>query len=300
MKSITATLVERWGRRLMATMALVCVVGVSAWAEKNVIAEKSKSADRNVERSDKVEIASTRSRYVGEKVLEKQSQNEEKAYLCNYADEPIKIDGVLDEPAWKNAEVLHFKIPRSLKEPVSKTEAKILWDDKYLYVSFKAYDKDVWSYKKERDSSTCDDDVLEVFVKPRPDKDPYYNFEINALTTVFDAYNVKRWAGGGRHHRWSRWNCSGLKLAVHVEGTLNNWKDQDKYWRMEVAIPFAELQSIDGKTPAAGDIWLFLLGRYDFSIYLPNGRELSTSADLTQRNFAHYEDWSRLKFVKKK
>jgi len=141
----------------------------------------------------------------------------------------LVIDGALDESAWERAEAFGLVIPVTHQEPISKTEARLLWDKDYLYVGFKAYDKDIWSYFTERDSTTCNEDVLEVFIKPDIDKECYYNFEINALNTVYDAFNLKRNAGGPDHHRWSRWNCQGLKSAVTIKGTLNDPTDIDEY-----------------------------------------------------------------------
>ena len=150
------------------------------------------------------------------------SEEGKKQIECPFTDEPIKIDGTLDDQAWRKAVDVKLVISVTNEEPISKTEAKILWDDNYFYVGFKAYDKDIFSYYTERDSITCDEDVLEVFIKPDLEKDPYYNFEINALNTVYDAFNVKQGAGGSRMHRWKRWDCQGLKSAVTVKGTMNN------------------------------------------------------------------------------
>ncbi len=219
------------------------------------------------------------------------------SYDCPYTDQPITVDGHLDEAAWDKAEVLDFFIPVTFEKPISPTEARMLWDDDYLYVGFKAWDKDIWSYLTERDSSTCSEDVLEVFVKPDAERDPYYNFEINALNTVFDAYNVKRGAGGNDHHRWSRWDCQGLQSAVFVKGTMNNWEDEDEFWQLEVGIPFADLPTVAG-APNPEDIWLFHLSRYDWSVYLPEGNELSSCAPLTAVDFHRYEDWMPLRFCR--
>ncbi len=222
----------------------------------------------------------------------------QKTYQCHHIDQTMKIDGLLDEKAWDKAEVLEFMIPITHEEPIGKTEAKLLWDDQYLYVGFKAYDKDIWSYLTEHDSPTCHEDVLEVFVKPYADKDPYYNFEINAINTVYDACNLKRGAGGSDHHRWSMWDCMGLKSAVFIKGTLNDSDDVDEYWQLEVAIPFAELPTLKGAIPAGGDQWQFHLARYDHSVYLDDGPELTSCAPLSKVNFHRYEDWLTLNFVK--
>ena len=219
-------------------------------------------------------------------------------YDCHYTARPIKIDGQLNEPQWRQADLVNFRIPVTLKDPLSKTEGRLLWDEHYLYVAFKAFDKDIYSYFTERDSPTCHEDVLEVFIKTHPEKEPYYNFEINALNTVYDAFNIKRNAGGEDHHRWSRWNCNGLKSAVLINGTLNDPKDIDEYWQLEVAIPFDELPTLESRPPVAGDEWSFHLGRYDYSVYLPDGVELSSCAPCSEVNFHRYEDWITLRFVR--
>ena len=228
---------------------------------------------------------------------DEQNPVKENFYRCPLISEPIKIDGFLDEPAWQKAKPLSFIVPVTFENAVSETEARLLWDNDYLYVDFKAYDKDIWSYYTQRDDPTCQEDVLEVFFKTDPQEEPYYNFEINALGTVYDAYNLRRQTAGG-DHRWSKWNCEGLKVGVHIEGTLNNWEDEDEYWQLEVAIPFAELPSLRGNIPKPGEEWLFHLARYDYSVYLPEGVELSSCARLSEVNFHRYEDWLTLKFEK--
>jgi hypothetical protein len=219
-------------------------------------------------------------------------------YACHYTDEKIKIDGHLTEKSWKKAKVLDFFIPVSGKPAVSKTEGRILWSKTCLYVGFKAYDRDIWGYYTKRDSQTCMEDVLEVFIKPDLKADPYYNFEINALGTVYDAFNVNRNAGGGDMQRWLRWNCKGLKTGIQIKGTLNDYTDEDEYWQMEVAIPFASLPTLQGKPPKAGDTWQFHLARYDYSVYLKNGVELSSCAKLKILDFHKADEWRLMNFAR--
>ncbi len=65
---------------------------------------------------------------------------------------------------------------------------------------------------------------------------------------------------------------------------------------IEIAIPFAGLPTLD-RPPQSGDRWLFHLARYDYSVYLPEGVELSSCAPLAQVDFHRYEDWIGLRFV---
>lgn len=166
----------------------------------------------------------------GEKPVQKQTVVPVRAqgvvYLCHFTSMAIKVDGFLDEPAWEKAPVVNFTIPKTLQGSISRTEARVLYNDKYLYVGFKAYDKDICAHKKERDSATCNDDVLEIFIKPDPvlhpnGPNPYYDFEINPLGTVMDAFVRKR-SATANFTQWSNWNCRGIKIATQVKGTLNN------------------------------------------------------------------------------
>ena len=218
-------------------------------------------------------------------------------YMCHRASSAIKIDGRLDDNAWGKAEVIDFVLPTTGKEPVGKTQARIMWDDSYLYVAYRAYDKDIWSILRGRDSSTCREDCLECFIQPDPRAKPYYNFEINALGTIYDAYNIGRYSGGYDHHRWAAWNCGGLRVGIYIDGTINDPSDIDNCWQMELAIPFAELPTLNGKRPKLGDVWKFLLARYDFSVHLPDDVELSTCSRLKKVDFHLSEQWPRLRFA---
>ena len=217
-------------------------------------------------------------------------------YECRFINEDIEIGVGLGEKLRQIAAPVEFFVPVTHEKPISKTEAGLLWNEKYIYAFFRAYDKDIFAYHTERDSHTCDDDVLEFFFKTDPDKEPYYNFEINALNTIFDAYTIRR--GAGKGHRWKRWNCEGLKSAVSIKGTINDPSDVDDYWELEMAIPFASLEPGNKKSPKPGDEWLFNLSRYDYSVYQPDGVELSASSRLTEVNFHKNSDWNRLAFTK--
>jgi hypothetical protein len=218
------------------------------------------------------------------------------SYRCAFTPKPIKIDGLLQDPSWGLGDNLQFFVPVTNAVPLSKTEARVLWDSDYLYVGFKAYDKDIWSYFTERNSPTCLEDCLEIFFQTDPSKAPYFNFEINALGTIYDAYTLKRSAGDA--HRWSRWDIGNIKVAIFVKGELNNPEVIDEYWQMEVAIPFIELPTMNGKPPSPGDTWRFHLARYDYSIHLPDGVELSSTTKLSAVDFHNYNDWQTLIFDK--
>lgn len=215
-------------------------------------------------------------------------------YECRFIGEDVEPGGI---PREKAAPV-RFYLPVTHEPPLSKTEAGVLWSENYIYAFFRAYDKDIYSYKTERDSWTYEDDVLEFFFQTDPAEEPYYNFEINALNTVYDAYNLRRATAGG-DQRWRHWNCEGLKSAVTIKGTLNDAFDVDEYWDLDIAVPFSSLRLKDGKTrPDPGDEWLFALSRFDYSVYLPDGIELSSTARFSKHeDFHRFEEWDTLVFI---
>jgi len=215
---------------------------------------------------------------------------------CTYTSDPVIVDGHLDEPSWTQAEVLEFFVPESGEPVISRTDGRMLWDDNFLYAGFHACDRDVWSYQTERDCPTCHEDVLELFFMPDEASGIYYNFEINALGTVYDACNRPPYlAGGADMIRWKQWDCQDLSVGIHVEGAINDLDVEDEFWQLEIAVPFASLPTVDGP-PAPGDRWRFHLSRYDYSIYLPEGRELSSTAHLSKCDFHYFQDWDVLEF----
>ncbi len=219
-------------------------------------------------------------------------------YKAHKIDREINIGFAWDDPIWNLAEPTKWYKVLTDEEPISKTEAGILWSDNYVYVNYKAYDRDVFAYHTERNSQTCEDDVLEFFFSTVPESGWYYNFEINALNTVYDAYQPKpNFAGGGR--RWCNWDSKNMKSAVFVKGKINDPTVEDEYWQLQLAVPFKDLILKDGKArPDFGDKWTFMLSRYDYSIYLPDeGVELSATNVLDKVAFHVPDVWNYLEFV---
>ncbi|GAB4311652.1 MAG: hypothetical protein Kow0059_01830 [Candidatus Sumerlaeia bacterium] len=228
-------------------------------------------------------------------------------YDCFYTSSTLIVDGLLNEPAWEIAPVITFMLPVTHDAPQSRTEGRLVWTDERLYIVMKAWDEDLCGEMTERDSSTWKDDVLETFLRPLPGEPVYYNFEINVLATVYDAENRQPDtppsvslgpAPRRRVNSREEWNCAGLEHAVQCAGTINNFQDRDQFWVLEMSIPFKSLPILNGRPPAPGDIWEFLLARYDYSTYLPQGKELSSCAPLRAVNFHALDDYINLRFIK--
>ena len=213
---------------------------------------------------------------------------------CRWASGRIKLDGVLNDPAWDKAEPLHdFAVYWLDRKPKTATTARLLWDDDNLYFAADMEDSDLYATVKERNGMTWDNDVFELFFKPSERKLAYYEFQVNALNTDMELFLPSRGAGG--YQRFAPLSHLGMESAVHLDGTLNNWQDVDKGWTVEGRIPWTAFKATGGR-PRPGDKWRFALCRYDFSVAFDRP-ELSSTAPLTQPEFHRYEDYGELTFV---
>ena len=63
---------------------------------------------------------------------------EPKRYTCVRASAPVRIDGTLDDAAWRRAAWTDWFVDiesPAKPEPRFRTRAKMLWDDDYFYVA---------------------------------------------------------------------------------------------------------------------------------------------------------------------
>lgn len=216
--------------------------------------------------------------------------NEIASYTARRASGPIRIDGQLDEPSWQAA----GRSPRfvdilSGERTQHDTRAAVLWDERNLYVAFRVEEPHLHArYTNHNDPIYYDNDV-EVFIAGR---DAYYEFEVNAFNTCYEVFFIweEAYAGSGfaaapefaraklkpfngvgfkRHPRGKRlgnfnWSFPGQQSAVHVDGTLNDDRDTDRGWSVELAFPWGGMKwlATDGRAlpPGEGDLW-----RMDFS-----------------------------------
>lgn len=178
-------------------------------------------------------------------------------YVVHRASGPLQIDGVLAEPAWDRA-AKAGPFVRSLdgKPCSAATEARLLWDDANLYVAFLAEDPNVASPFTHDDEKLYTSNVVEIFLNPSGDSSHYDEIEVAPTNALFDA----SFSGGPRQGMDLSWS-SHAQHAVHVDGTLNDPRDVDRGWTVELAIPFASLTGMPRPRPERGDRWKFNLYR---------------------------------------
>ena len=180
-------------------------------------------------------------------------------YQVKRAERPLAIDGRLTDDAWKHAGVVEFQFPWANQTGAKqKTTARLLWDDRFLYVGYECEDKDIVAHFTQRDDPTYRDDAVEIFINPNPEQGWYYGMEMNARAVLYDYfYAFPRML-------LKRVDFSGVQLAVHRRGSINQTGDEDEGWSLEVAIPWQNFEELAKKTPPApGDVWTANLNRWD-------------------------------------
>ena len=201
----------------------------------------------------------------------------------------IKIDGKLDEEAWRAAPMagpfVDVKTGRPNTSFPVNGSVKVLWDDDGIYLGFDVKDQDVIGgfKKKDKDPHLWTKDTVEVMVDPDGDGDnkDYYEIQINPQNLVFDsqfdAYNSPKKEPDGPfgHQEWS----AKLKSAVTVDGTLDKPEDKDKGYVVEAMIPWKSFDKAKQAPPKIGDTW-----RMNFYAMENNGG-VAWSPILGQGNF---------------
>ena len=154
-----------------------------------------------------------------------------------------KIDGVLDEPIWKEAATLgrFIDINGMGQAPVS-TEVRLGRGRTGLYIGIVCQDPDMThviakeSKEGVRDNPIWSDDLVELFIDSTFDRLTYYHLGINALGSTYDEKN----RDAGWDGRW---------LSAVTRG-------EDR-WTVELFIPWSDL----GGPPPPGARWGFDVGR---------------------------------------
>jgi hypothetical protein len=196
-------------------------------------------------------------------------------YTCYRTREPLTLDGRLADAAWQKAPRSPRFVDMVTGDPAPfDTRAAALWDDQNLYVGFWVEEPFVEARLTERDALLFLENDVEVFIDGG---DCYYEFEINALGTIYEVFFIWRdayqrggkfdvpefdllsrnalsfagnydrdgptfwWGTHPRGPRWAflDWDYPGLRSAVFVDGTINDRSNVDRGWTVELAFPWA-------------------------------------------------------------
>jgi hypothetical protein len=160
-------------------------------------------------------------------------QSEELEVRAVRTEEPITVDGKLDDSAWETADVidrLTQREPREGKPITESTEIRILYDNEYFYIGVVCYDSQpekIVASEMRRDAPLKDDDYFEIYL------DTYHDHR-NAAYFITNPLGARRDA------------------LIRDEGSRINWdwdglwyskvQRDERGWTVEIAIPFYTLR----------------------------------------------------------
>ena len=158
---------------------------------------------------------------------------------CPRTTTPPTMDGKLDEDRWFQAGVIANFLQKDLGTASAfPTEARLMYDDKNIYIGVKCKDPNAGSMQaviSERDGNVWEENELEVFIDVKRNGKRIYQFLLNSIGTQCDL----RIDNGKADMTWNgSWIA---KTSIQPDG-----------WTAEITIPLADL---DSSPPMPGDIW---------------------------------------------
>lgn len=197
-------------------------------------------------------------------------------YECQAVDEPPDLDADEFDPVWEKlpwSELFVDITGRDALNPRFATRMRMGWDSHYLYINAELEEPHVWGTITEKNAVMFEDNDFEIFIDPDCDGLNYYEFEINALGTIWELSLPKPYADGGKPVLGC--NIEGLRSRVRVDGSLNDPSIPDRGWMVEVAIPWTGLAGYHGDgrcPPVPGDRWRFNFSRVQWRHRVVDGK----------------------------
>jgi hypothetical protein len=196
-------------------------------------------------------------------------------YVGYKAASKIVVDGKLDDAAWAAApwsgEFVDIEGDKRPK-PRHRTRMKMLWDDRGLYIAAELDEPHLWANLDQHDSVIFQDPDFEVFLDPDGDNHLYGELELNAKNTTWDLLLSKPYKDGGK--ALNGWEIIGLKTAVHLNGTLNDARDTDTGWTVEIFWPWEGIKEMTNVAvpPKDGDQWRINFSRVEWDYTIKQGK----------------------------
>jgi hypothetical protein len=205
-----------------------------------------------------------------------------KTWECRKTDATFRIDGRLDEQAWKDAGWSEpFGLIHNGESTPLETRIALLWNEEYLFAAYKVEDPDIrGTMTGFNDHVYFQDEDVELFFEG---DGYYYELGINPINTSYQIrwtwieplIEERRYAeleelfkapdylyylarDGERigRHADLNYQLPGLRHAVYIDGSVNCPEMKDKGWTVEIALPWNSLKHIAGSRvlpPRPGD-----------------------------------------------
>jgi len=229
------------------------------------------------------------------------ASNEKTVLTAVHSQNAIVVDGEVSDPIWAHAPAYPLKAAwryRGEHTPLSEGGTiKLAWDARYLYVAAWMEDSDVVAEgQNDNEHHYMTGDVLEVFLKPHGARCYWELYGTPAAHKTVFFYPAR----GRAVLPSSARSDFDLKVAASVEGTINDWHDRDKGWKVMLAIPLDALRKIGGPLDPESPEWSILVSRYNYSAYheVMGGELSAVIPSRGDSDFHRYERWTLLRLAK--
>lgn len=214
-------------------------------------------------------------------------------YVCKRATKEFTLDGNIDKDFWTDAPETELFIDiegSHMPTPRYRTTAKMLWDDQNLYFGATLHGDEIWATITERDAVIFYDNDFEIFIDPDSDTQQYYEFEMNALNTVWDLLLTKAYRDLGKPVNC--YDMHGIQTAVHINGELNNPTAANQSWSVEVVIPFSAISECakENRTPVDGEYYRINFSRVQWLVDVKNNTYQKRINPETNRSYPE-DNW---------
>ncbi|GHU75637.1 hypothetical protein FACS189414_0260 [Bacteroidia bacterium] len=218
-------------------------------------------------------------------------------YVCYKLPAPITIDGKLSPGEWDAipwtsdfVDMLGDKGPA----PYLQTRAKMAHDDNGIYFGVWMEETNIWATYTNHDASLYQENAFEFFIDPSNNTHNYLEYEINALGTEWDLFLTKPYRDAPMI-TLSDWEFLGMKSAVHLEGTINNPNDIDKFWSVEIFVPWKSIYQVASQRrqkPLEGDQMRIDFQRVEWPLEVRDGKYVKVPKPGEQRPSSYFWLWA--------
>jgi Domain of unknown function (DUF5916)/Carbohydrate family 9 binding domain-like len=180
---------------------------------------------------------------------------------------PINVDGILDEPAWLNADIAtHFQrvLPTDTGFAAAQTEVRVIHDESNLYVGIVCYDSTPGKRPVEslrRDFNFLKNDNFVVFLDTYNDQTNGFAFGVSAAGAQWDGIQAN---GGTVNLNWD----------IKWRSVVKNYKNR---WVAEFAIPFRSIRYNGGEKEWGINFSRLDLKTNEKSSWAPMPRQFATA-----------------------
>ncbi|MFZ9034388.1 MAG: carbohydrate-binding family 9-like protein [Anaerohalosphaeraceae bacterium] len=166
------------------------------------------------------------------------------------------IDANWEKPFWREIEpakiiLSHWTVQ---SEHIPKTEVKLQYDDKNLYVIFRVQDQYVRAVTTQIHGDVWKDSCVEFFFAPSKERpSSYFHLETNCCGVLLMQHHT-------RPHENSCYldvqDCQKIIITSSASGPIRNEIAKPLVWTLEYALPVKILSKYsDMQKPAPGVVW---------------------------------------------